>query len=435
MTTIQARSLPLILEGKDVIAQAKTGSGKTAAFALGLLNKLEVKRYCIQSLVLCPTRELADQVAKEMRKLASAVHNIKILTLCGGSPLGPQIGSLEHGAHIIVGTPGRIYDHLEKGTLDLSNLNTLVIDEADRMLDMGFQKTIDAIIEQIPRKRQTLLFSATYPEQIEAIAQHIMSHPVMTQGDSTHDNTIIKQHFYRVDENKHRITALRLLLLKYRPESSLVFCATKRETDEITDELRSHGFFALALHGDMEQKERTQTLVRFANKSTSVLVATDLAARGLDIESIDAVINYHIGRGDEMHIHRIGRTGRAGKKGIACTLYTEKECYKIKRLEAMLKQTIETDPLPPYSLLQNPTYKPPMITLQIGGGKKQKVRAGDILGALTGTDGIAGKQVGKIDIFDNCAYVAVSRDAAKSALQKLGQGTLKGRSFHVRCIT
>ena len=435
MTPIQAQSLPHVLAGKDVIAQAKTGSGKTAAFGLGLLEQLDVKLFRVQSLVLCPTRELADQVAKELRRLARATHNIKIITLCGGVPLGPQIGSLEHGAHIVVGTPGRIEEHLRKNTLKLNQLSTLVLDEADRMLDMGFQASLDAIIARMPRQRQTLLFSATYPDQIRAMAERVMIQPVMVQVDSTHDSASIRQLFFRFEQNKQRLTTLRLLLLKYRPGSALVFCNTKRETEEVADELRSDGFSALALHGDLEQRARDQTLVRFANKSASILVATDVAARGLDIDALDAVINYQLARDVEVHTHRIGRTGRAGSKGLALTLFSEKEAYKVERLEEYLGQTIEAEKLPPFSLLEKPAYKAPMSTLQIDGGRKQKVRPGDILGALTGKNGIAGKQVGKIHIFDNTCYVAVTRDAVRPAFRKLSEGKLKGRSFRVRRIS
>lgn len=434
MTSIQAQSLPPILEGKDVIAQGKTGSGKTAAFGLGLLQNLDVKRFRVQSLVLCPTRELADQVAKEIRRLARNIHNIKVLTLCGGTAFGPQLGSLEHGAHVIVGTPGRVEEHLRKGTLTLKDLNTLVLDEADRMLDMGFEPTLDAIMEYVPTPRQTLLFSATYPDQIQSIAQRMMDDPVLVQITETHDSSSIQQVFYQVDGDSSRLTALRLLLLHYRPDSALVFCNTKRETQDVADELCDLGFSALALHGDLEQRDRDQTLVCFANKSASILVATDVAARGLDIDALSLVVNYHLTRELEVHVHRIGRTGRAGSKGIACTLYNEKESYRVGKLGEYLNQTIESVELPPLSVLDQPTYKPPMVTLQIGGGKKQKVRPGDILGALTGTDGIDGKQVGKISMFDNCAYVAVSRDATEDALNKLERGKLKGRSFRIRQI-
>lgn len=434
MTPIQAQSLPMMLLGKDVIAQAKTGSGKTAAFGLSLLNKLEVKRFRVQSLVLCPTRELADQVAKEIRRLGRGIHNIKVLTLCGGMSFGPQIGSLEHGAHIVVGTPGRIEEHLRKGYLQLDDLTTFVLDEADRMLDMGFQTSLDAIMEYLPAQKQTLLFSATYPKEIEAVAQRIMHEPEIVKVASTHDDVSIEQHFYELDENFSRVTALQLLLLEYRPDSAVVFCNTKRDTQEVAEQLSSFGFSALALNGDMEQRARDQTLVRFANKSTSILVATDVAARGLDIDNLDAVFNYQLSRETDVHIHRIGRTGRAGRQGIAFTLYSPKETYKINALAEHLEMTISASRLPEMSLLNEPTYKPPMATLQIDGGKKQKVRAGDILGALTGEGGIEGKQVGKIQIFDNSAYVAVSRSEVKIALHKIEQGKLKGRSFRVRHI-
>ncbi|MFC1503440.1 ATP-dependent RNA helicase DbpA [Pseudomonadota bacterium] len=434
MTPIQAQSLPHILAGKDVIAQGKTGSGKTAAFGLGLLEKLNVKRFRVQSLVLCPTRELADQVAKEIRRLARTIHNIKVLTLCGGMPFGPQIGSLEHGAHIIVGTPGRIEEHVRKGTLNLDDLEMLILDEADRMLEMGFQDALDAIIDAAPKQRQTLLFSATYPDQIKSIADRIMFKPVMAKVEATHDDSSIQQHFYKVDGNEQRLTALRLLLLQHRPESAVVFCNTKREAQEVSDDLVDYGFSSIALHGDLEQRERDQTLVRFANKSSSVLVATDVAARGLDIDSLDAVINYHLARDTEVHVHRIGRTGRAGSKGVACSLFSEKEHYKVALLEDYLDKTIEGEALPPISLLDQPTFRPAMTTLQIDGGKRQKVRPGDILGALTGDNGIAGAQVGKIQIFDNCAYVAVKSESVRAALKKLENGKLKGRSFRVRQI-
>lgn len=434
MTPIQAKSLPLVLAGKDVIAQGKTGSGKTAAFGIGLLESLKVKRFCVQTLVLCPTRELADQVAKEIRRLARATHNIKVLTLCGGMPFGPQIGSLEHGAHIVVGTPGRVEEHLRKGNLQLDNLTTFVLDEADRMLDMGFQEALDDIIEYMPAKRQTLLFSATFPKKIQSIANRVMVNPEMVKVASTHDNSSIKQHFFKVENNEARPEAVHLLLMKYKPESAVVFCNTKRETEEVADTLCNHGFTALALHGDLEQKARDQALVRFANKSATVLVATDVAARGLDIDALDAVINYHIAREAEVHVHRIGRTGRAGSKGIACSLYSDKESAKVSRVEDYMDQRIIPEPLPNAALLYEEAYAPLMATLQIDGGKKQKVRPGDILGALTGQDGIEGKQVGKIHIFDNWAYVAVARDVANQALTKISRGKLKGRSFRARRI-
>ncbi|MBV7299972.1 ATP-dependent RNA helicase DbpA [Enterovibrio paralichthyis] len=431
MTPIQAQSLPTILEGKDVIAQGKTGSGKTAAFALGLLNRLNVKRFRVQSLVLCPTRELADQVAIEIRKLARGIHNIKVLTLCGGVPVGPQIGSLEHGAHIIVGTPGRILDHMEKGRLSLEELNTLILDEADRMLEMGFQPALDAIFAEVPKARQTLLFSATYPAQIEKIAQQIMVKPTMVKVESNHDSNTISQHFYQCENNRERMHALRLLLLKHQPESAVVFCNTKRDVKDVAAVLENDGFSVVALHGDLEQRDRDQMLLKFANKSVTIMVATDVAARGLDIEALDAVINYHMAYDTEVHIHRIGRTGRAGSEGAAYTFFGPEDGYKTALLEDYLERDIKSESLPDESVLRNTPRTPEMVTLHIDAGKKSKVRPGDILGALTGENGIEGKEVGKIKVTDYRSYVAVKRDVAKKALKKLTSGKIKGKTCRV----
>ena len=434
MTPIQAQSLPSILAGRDVIAQGQTGSGKTAAFGLGLLNKLDVKSVRVQGLVLCPTRELAEQVAREIRKLARSIPNIKVLCLCGGAPLGPQVGSLEHGAHIVVGTPGRIEDHLRKGTLQTAQLNTLVLDEADRMLDMGFQASLDAIIEKLPQRRQTLLMSATYPDTIESIADRILVDPAMVRVPSSHDSSSIDEHFYQLRRAQSRDDALCLLLLHFRPQAALVFCNTKQETREVAGLLVQRGFNALALHGDLEQRDRDQTLVQFSNNSTTILVATDVAARGLDIDALDLVVNYRIARNSDLHVHRIGRTGRAGASGIACTLYDESEVYKLQQHRQSGVSATLDEALPPLSLLQQPAFSAPMSSLQINGGRKQKIRPGDILGALTGDEGIDGQQVGKIDLFDNVSYVAVKRGVLADALRKLQHGKLKGRSFKVRVL-
>ena len=432
MTPIQALSLPAILNQRDVIGQGKTGSGKTAAFGLGVLSNLNVKRFRVQSLVLCPTRELADQVAKEIRTLGRGIHNIKVLTLCGGMPMGPQIASLEHGAHILVGTPGRILDHLEKGRIDLSELNTLVLDEADRMLDMGFQDALDAIIDAAPKKRQTLLFSATFPEKIEQIAQRIMQSPEMIKVESTHDTSSIAQYFYKVEGSEARDEALANLLLTYQPESAVVFCNTKKEVQSVADELHHRGFSVIDLHGDLEQRERDQALVQFANKSVSILVATDVAARGLDVDNLDAVFNFELSRDPEVHVHRIGRTGRAGSKGLAFSFFGEKDGLRVARIEEYLDMDILPATLPEKSKQQ--PYQAKMVTINIDGGKKQKVRPGDILGCLTGKNGIPGAQVGKIHLFPMRAYVAVEKSAAKKALQTISTGKMKGRQFRARLL-
>ena len=432
MTPIQQLSLPAILSGKDVIAQSRTGSGKTAAFALGLLQKLNVKSFKTQSIVLCPTRELAGQVATEIRKLGRSIDNIKVLTLCGGAPFAPQISSLQHGVHIVVGTPGRIEEHLRKGTLTLEHINILVLDEADRMLDMGFQQTIDKIIQQMPRNRQSLLFSATYPDEIADIAKYIMRQPIIVTAPQAHEATTIVQYFYKINSTAERAGALRLLLAKHKANSTLVFCNTKLETQAVADELADYGFYALAIHGDLDQRQRDQTLIRFANHSISVLVATDVAARGLDIDDLDMVINFNIAHHPETHLHRIGRTGRAGRSGVACSLYSAREIHKLDALEWDIDQQ---KPLPNDSYLDKPIIKPLMSTLKIDGGKKQKLRPGDIVGALTGKGGISSAKIGKIDVVSNCSYVAINSALIKVALNKIQNGNIKGKSFRVRILS
>ncbi|MFD2177507.1 ATP-dependent RNA helicase DbpA [Veronia pacifica] len=433
MTPIQQQALPVILAGDDVIGQGKTGSGKTAAFSLGVLSNLNVKRFRVQSLILCPTRELADQVANEVRRLARGIHNIKVLTLCGGMPMGPQIGSLEHGAHILVGTPGRILDHMGKGRIDLSELNTLVLDEADRMLDMGFQDALYSIIQEVPTDRQTLLFSATFPAEIKNIASSIMKKPEMIKVASTHTPLAITQSFFRTDNQQQKDDALETLLLTHQPESSVVFCNMKKDVQRVVDELNHRGFSAIELHGDMEQRERDQALVMFANKSVSILVATDVAARGLDVDNLDAVFNFDLSRDPEVHVHRIGRTGRAGSKGAAYSFFTDRDGFNMALIEDLMEAQVEEVLLPAKPLDQQP-MKAPMQTIQIAGGKKHKVRPGDILGSLTKEGGIEGKYIGKINLYPMSAYVAVSQKVAKSALKQLQNGKLKGKQFRARFI-
>lgn len=430
MTQIQAESLPLILRGEDIIAQAKTGSGKTAAFGIALLEKLNVRFFGVQALVLCPTRELADQVAKELRRLARLTHNVKILTLCGGVAIGPQIGSLERGAHIIVGTPGRIVDHIRKGSLQLDSINQLVLDEADRMLDMGFAEDIEAVLAACNDNRQTLLFSATYPDNIKKISARCQRNPTMIVVETIHDQAKIEQHFYELRESDETYPAVLTLLAHFRPASSIAFCNTKQGCDELLGYLRDEGVSALALHGDREQKERDQVLVRFANKSCSVLIATDVAARGIDIKGLDAVINVDLARDSEVHVHRIGRTGRAGESGLALNLVVQKEVHKINRLEDYMGQSINLEPLPESDKKSLPS--PSMVTLNIDGGKKDKLRPGDIIGALTKDAGLPFEKIGKIDMFDYSAYVAVDKSIANAALRQLSDGKLKGRKFRAR---
>ncbi|MEC4025591.1 ATP-dependent RNA helicase DbpA [Pseudomonas sp. xss_4] len=433
MTPIQAQSLPVILKGQDLIAQAKTGSGKTAAFGIGLLNPINPRYFGCQALVLCPTRELADQVAKELRRLARAEDNIKILTLCGGVSLGPQIASLEHGAHIIVGTPGRIQQHLDKGTLVLGGLNTLILDEADRMLDMGFFDAIASIIAKTPARRQTLLFSATYPSGIKQLAADFMRDPQQVRVESLHTDNQIEQRFIEIAPEQ-RLEAVTRVLGHYRPQSCVAFCFTKQQCEDVVAHLTAKGIVAQALHGDLEQRDRDQVLTMFANRSSSVLVATDVAARGLDIDGLDMVINVELARDAEIHVHRVGRTGRAGEKGIAVSLVAPAEGHRAQAIEALQKSPLRWDLLDSLKNKGGEPLLPIMSTLCIAAGRKDKLRPGDILGALTGDAGIPGKQVGKIAIFDFQAFVAVERALAKQAMQRLNSGKIKGRSLKVRIV-
>ncbi len=433
MTPIQAEGLPHVLAGNDIIARAKTGSGKTVAFGLGLLNLLRQRNFAVQALVLCPTRELADQVAKELRRLARATANTKIVTLCGGAPFGPQVGSLEHGAHIVVGTPGRILKHLQKGTLRLDSVVSAVLDEADRMLDMGFYDDIATILSATPAERQTMLFSATYPDTIRRLSSAFQREPVEVTVESHHSELNISQRFYEVEKGK-RTNTLAALLAQYRPASTVVFCHTRQQCQEVTEELQLRGIMALALHGDLEQKERDQVLVRFSNRSVPVLVATDVASRGLDIKELEAVINFELPRDPEIYIHRIGRTGRAGNKGLAFSLFIPSEAYRVNAIEEYQGKKAQLEGLGSLKLPEGFSLTPPMVTLVIDGGRKDKVRPGDILGALTADEAITKEKVGKIDIFDHIAYVAIDRGVRKKALRLLSEGKIKGRRFKVKLV-
>ena len=442
MTAIQAQSLPAVLEGRDLIAQAKTGSGKTAAFGIGILHKLNPAWFAVQGLVLCPARELADQVANELRRLARSAGNIKILTLTGGAPMRPQIASLEHGAHIVVATPGRLRDHLGRDTIKLDHVQTLVLDEADRMTDMGFYEEIAGIVSACPARRQTLLFSATYPDDIRRATASFLDKPIEVTVAARHDNSQIQQRFYEIGFDE-RNAAVGKLLKHFKPVSTLAFCNTKIHCRELAAELREQGFPALALYGELEQRERDEILVLFAYRSCSVLVATDVAARGLDIDSLAAVINVDVSKDTEVHIHRIGRTGRKGEKGLALSLCAPNEKKWVKLIEQYQDSAVEWHDLKEIGEDDGePAQAAPMVTLCIMGGKKDKLRPGDLLGALTGDAGLTKEQVGKINVFEFMTYVALDRTVAEQAFSRLNGGNplgrdfgnIKGRSFKMRFI-
>ena len=434
MTPIQAASLPTALLGKDIIAQASTGSGKTAAFGLALLSRLNPRCFGVQALVLCPTRELADQVSEEIRRLARGTDNVKVVTLCGGVPLRGQAQSLSHGAHIVVGTPGRVMDHLERQNLALDQLNTLVLDEADRMLDMGFFDDIATVARQCPKNRQTLLFSATYPEGIAKLSQQFMKDPQQITVQAQHSAGKIEQRWYEV-KNSERLHAVSLLLEHFRPESSIAFCNTKQQCRDLVAVLQAQGFSALALYGELEQRERDQVLVQFANRSCSVLVATDVAARGLDIADLAAVINVDVTPDAEVHIHRIGRTGRGDAEGLALNLASMDEMGSVGKIEVLQGRASQWSPLSELTPTGSGPLVPPMATIQIIGGRKEKIRAGDVLGALTGDMGYVREQVGKINVNEFSTYVAVARDIAPQVTQRLNDGRVKGKSVKARLVT
>ena len=433
MTAIQAASLPLALQLRDLIAQASTGSGKTAAFGIALVEKLAAANFDVQALVLCPTRELADQVTQEIRRLARAVGNIKVVTLCGGVALRGQTLSLQHGAHVVVGTPGRIMDHLERGSLSLQSVKTVVLDEADRMLDMGFFDDIAKVMRLCPKDRQTLLFSATYPDGIAKLAAQFMREPQTVKVQTQHDAQKIQQIFYEVSDND-RLHAVSLLLNHFRPESTLAFCNTKQQCRDLVMVLQAQGFSALALFGELEQRERDQVLVQFANRSCSVLVATDVAARGLDVAHLEAVINVDVTPDPEVHIHRIGRTGRADAEGLALSLVSMDEMGYVGKIEQLQNRESTWADVSTLTPAAGGLFQPPMATLQIVGGRKEKIRAGDVLGALTGEAGFAKEQVGKINVNEFSTYVAVERSIAREAVQKLSAGRVKGKTVKVRLL-
>lgn len=431
LTPIQRESLPAVLDGRDVIAQAKTGSGKTAAFGLGLLQRIDVSQIRLQALVLCPTRELADQVSKAIRRLAVNIPNVKLLTLCGGMPLGPQLASLEHDPHIVVGTPGRVQEHLKRGSLHGGGIKVLVLDEADRMLDMGFEEAIDDIVGRIAKHHQTLLFSATYPDAIRAVSGRVQKDPVTVTIDEAHGDATIEQRVVEV-EPPVKIDVLARLLTQEKPEATLVFCNMRKDTEAVAAELDRRGFSALALHGDLDQRDRDEVLVRFANRSCSVLVATDVAARGLDIADLPLVVSFDVAHDPDTHTHRIGRTGRAGASGLAILLVGSRELNKLQSIEERLGAPLPRHPAKPANEARKVLNLAPMKTLVIDGGRKDKMRPGDILGALTGDAGLDAKDIGKIDVYATRAYVAIRRDLANKALERLRAGKIKGRSFRVR---
>jgi len=424
MTPIQQASIPHILEGKDIIGKAKTGSGKTLAFAIPLINKIRAKEQNPQALIIIPTRELGEQIAGELKKIARYKAGVKVITLYGGTSLTKQVSSLEKGADILVGTPGRLLDHFSRETIELSQIKTLILDEADRMLDMGFADDILKIVSNLPKKRQNLLFSATYPDNISKLTSKILNNPINIEVESEEKHIAIEERAFKV-ENKDK--ALIKTLQSFQPSLALIFCNTKVKTTEIGDMLHDKGFDVAVLNGDLEQYQRQEMLLQFANGSLPIMVATDLAARGLDIEGIDIVINYDIPMKPQEYTHRIGRTGRADAKGLAVTLCDE---YAVRKLEEV-RPSLKVEDIKILKANKNFYLQGQFNTLCIDGGKKKKVRAGDILGTLCKDIGIDSKHIGKINVYDRNSFVAINKSIIKKAFNGLKKGKIKKRKFRV----
>jgi len=447
-TPVQAMAIPPLLAGRDLIGQSRTGSGKTAAFAIPLLERLQAGERALQALVLCPTRDLCTQVAGEIRKLGRYQPNLQVLIVTGGSPVAPQAQALERGVHVVVATPGRLLDHLRRGKLALESVRTLILDEADRMLDMGFRDEITAILDQVPTARQTALFSATFDDNVLDLSSQYQHQPERVEIREL--PAAIEQTRFEASEQQR--PAVLLDILRSRPMGSvMVFCNTRKTVDAVTRQLQQAGIAADQLHGGLEQRDRDLAMARFRNHSTRVLVATDVAARGLDVAGMDAVINYELPPQPDTYVHRIGRSGRAGEQGLAFSLYSADEAFRITDIEAYTGLEIrfqrpqaaaaEPDAAAEGQAVNHagPAAGPEqeatqLQTLCISGGRKDKLRPGDILGALTGDAGLDAAQVGRIEITDKLSYVALHADVAGKAMARLRAGKIKGRRFRVELV-
>ena len=440
-TPIQARALPPLLRGEDLVGESATGSGKTIAFGLPLLERIDLDDLTVQGLVLCPTRELAAQVALALRTMGRHRQGLRVLVTAGGQPSRPQRNAIEAGVHVVVGTPGRVNDLLD-GELDLGGVRVVVLDEADRMLDMGFLDSVERILGALPRKRQTVLFSATIPDSIAAMSKAWQRSPTrIAISDSGSDKPQIRQVAHVVATGQ-RPAALRAVLADAKALASvLVFCNFKASVREVATDLARQGFAVDAIHGDLEQRDRDRVLAKFRNGSTRILVATDVAARGLDIAGIDAVINYELPPAPEVYVHRIGRTGRAGAPGLAISLLTPDEMERLQRGESASGGRIEQIPMPSASPEATTagaaaSAAPPVadkVTLLVRGGRKDKLRPGDILGALTGEGLCPAEHIGRIEIQDDFAYVAIGK-AMAAKVAALGRLRIKGKTVRIEAL-
>ena len=440
LTPIQAQAIPALIAGKDLVGQSKTGSGKTAAYALPILNVLDLAKREVVGVVVCPTRELSAQVARELRKLGRNLAGLTVVVLSGGEAVRDQTRVLEKGVHLVVGTPGRILDHLQRRTLKVHRVATVVLDEADRMLDMGFQEDVAKILKALPPKRQTVFFSATFPASIRELSTKYQKEPLHVRIDDADSEAApqTKELVVHV-EAEQKPAALSWIFAQYPNDSALVFANQKVTVAAIAKSLSSMGSSVESLHGDLEQRERDLVMAKFRNGSTRVLIATDVAARGIDLDKLDLVVNYDLPNQPEIYVHRIGRTGRAGNVGLAVSLCSRAEQPRLEAIELFTGSALvpvareRTAPAAKSAAPVNRDAK--METLRLSGGRKDKLRPGDILGALTGeAGGLAGDQIGKIEIHERFAYVAVAKSVSKKAIDSLNLGRIKGKRFKAELV-
>ncbi len=438
-TPIQIAAIPPMLAGMDVVGQSRTGSGKTAAFALPILHRLQIDKRDVQALVICPTRELSSQVAREFRRLGRGLAGLTVVELIGGQRARLQKDALERGAHIAVGTPGRLLDLHNSGALDTQTIITLILDEADRMLDMGFGEQVMSLVRQLSPVRQTALFSATFPDSIATLSASCQRMPRRLKIDEPEGAQAEISQLRMTTRREDRFPALCSLLTTHPHESALIFCNFKSTVADVSRRLAGAGVSVDRLDGDLDQFHRDQVLARFRNQSIRLLIATDVAGRGIDVKGLDLVINYEVPQHPEIYVHRIGRTGRAGRKGVAISLTIDGQDERREAIEEMTGTPIAE--ITPEDLgdldshLRALARPAPMRTIQISGGRKNKVRPGDILGALTGeAGGLDGSQVGKIEVQAQLTYVAVEHSVCRAAVDCLNAGRIKGKRFRATLI-
>ena len=451
-TEVQEKVIPLVLEGRDIIVKSQTGSGKTGSFAIPICEKIDLEERKSQVLVLTPTRELAMQVKEEITNIGR-FKKIRCSAIFGKQPINAQILELKQRVHVIVGTPGRTLDLISKGKMDVENIKYLIIDEADEMLNMGFIEQVEAIIDKLPKNRITMLFSATMPEKIESISQSYMNNPIKVEiTPKSLASERIEQFYYEIEENE-KFDLLNKIIYIERPDSCILFCRTKEDVDKLANKMKDEGYSCEGLHGGMFQNDRIKTIERFKRGEFNFLVATNLAARGIDIEDITHIINYDIPMESENYVHRIGRTGRLGNTGIAITFVNPNEYKYLDRLEEYLGYEIIKKEIPSNDDLKNmkkvisnktnfiskPKVKvnkadkvnKDIMKIYINAGKNKKIRPGDIVGAITNIEGVSADDIGIIDIQERCSYIDIHQGKGNLVINNLKNSTIKGKQVKV----